>query len=126
MLTGDLLDPDYVRDFPNRLRKDMALDGYTLIEPGDGTYKSFTLGNFSPASFLARKGDVVHVPLIAAVTPRRGAFRKLVTDIQADGCDMAVIAPLGAMMEILQHWGYAPKRRLIAGDVTDVWYDARL
>ena len=108
-------------NFPNVFRRELAEDGYLLIEPDGLMFKSFSARHWRLASFLARKDDVVYVPLIHARHRGRGAFRKLVEDIHGEDLVVAVIAPLGDTQAILTHWGSQPQRRLICGTVTDVW-----
>jgi len=109
-------------DFPNAFRRDMAAEGYSIIEPDGRVFQSFNLRNWFMDSFVARKGDKVYVPLVHARKPQHGAFSKLVHDIEDAGLTMAVIAPLGPMETILANWLYEPKRELICGSIEDVWY----
>lgn len=110
-------------DFPNQFRRDLAADGFSIIEPDGHAFPSFSLRNWFMDSFLARKGERVYVPLIHARKPQHGAFSKLVHDIEVNaGLEMAVIAPLGPMETILANWGYESKRQLICGSIEDVWF----
>lgn len=114
------------RDFPNQFRRDLAADGFEIIEADGKTFPSFSLRNWHMTSFVARKGNTVYIPLIHAREPRHGAFSKLVHDIEIGaGLQMAVIAPLGPMEAILGNWCYEPKRELICGSVEDVWHAAQ-
>jgi hypothetical protein len=108
-------------NFPNEFRRDLAADGYNIIEADGHTFRSFSLHHWFMASFLARKGDTIYIPLIHAREPRHGAFSKLLHDIHATKLKVAIIAPLGIMEIILANWGYEPKRELICSSVEDVW-----
>lgn len=109
-------------NFPNQIRRDLADEGFTIIEPDGRTFRSFSLRHWFMDSFLARKGDTIYIPLIHARKPHHGAFSRLVHDIEVDaGLDIAVIAPLGPMETILANWGYESKREYICGGVEDVW-----
>ena len=112
-------------DFPNSFRRDMAADGYHIIEPDGRTFRSFNLRNWFMDSFLARKGDTIYVPLVHARKPQHGSFSKLIHDIEAASLTVAVIAPLGSMTTILQNWCYESKREWICGSSEEVWRSAR-
>src|SRR6185312_1049379 len=90
-------------DFPNSFRRDMAADGYEIIEPDGRMFQSFSLRNWFMESFLARKGETIYVPLVHARKPQHGSFSRLVCDIEGGGLTLAVIAPLGPMTTILQN-----------------------
>jgi hypothetical protein len=123
MLNPDGLIKRGFADFPNQFRRDLADEGFQIIEPDGATFPSFSLHNWFMDSFLARKGERIYVPLVHARKPQHGAFSKLVHDIEVNaGLEMAVIAPLGSMVAILGNWLYEPRRELICGSVEDVWY----
>jgi hypothetical protein len=54
----------------------------------------------------------VRIILIAAKRPGRGAFRRLIAAIHANGFRPAVIAPFPMMEAILLHWGWHGERQL--------------
>ena len=123
MLSGAVIDrlTQSFADFPNSFRRDMEADGYTIIEPGDGTLESFSLKHWHMASFLARKGDDIFVPLIHARKPEHGALSRLCIEVHEKGLKLAVIAPLGPLKAILGNWNFVKGRGLICGSVEDIW-----
>jgi len=112
-------------DIPNSFRRDLAASGFTIIEPGDGTFDSFSLKHWHLASFLARKQCEIYVPLIHARNPRHGALSRLLIEIRQKDLSVAVVAPLGPLEAILGNWGFTPIRELICDSVEDVWRKPR-
>lgn len=108
-------------DFPNEFRRDLAGDGFEIIEADGKIFPSFSLHHWFMASFVAKKGNTVYIPLVHARKPQHGSFSKLLHDIRAAGHDVAVITPLGPMEAILGNWGYEERRELICGSVESVW-----
>lgn len=108
-------------NFPNEFRRDLELDGMTIIEPDGKTFASFSLKHWHMQSFLARRGDCIYVPLILARKPQHGALSRLLNEIEGQSLRVAVIAPLGILTTILRNWGFTERREYVCGSIEDVW-----
>lgn len=62
---------------------------------------------FDPLSLVTVRGADVRIIAIMALRQREGAFRRLVTGIQAQGMTPVVVQPIThAMRDIIRHWGW--------------------
>ena len=115
--------PGRFAGFPNELRHELASAGMKIVEPGDGTFKSFSLKYWDMCSFLAKKDNKIYIALIRARKPFGGALSRLFNEIYKLEFKIAAIAPIGDMEVILSKWGFEPRKELIGGKhIEEVWY----
>lgn len=80
-------------------------DGIIRPMPNPALF-GFSLSDFTPDSYLWRRGNEILVSLIIAREPGKGAFSRLLRTIEANGFTVAVPCPLGRMEAILQRKGF--------------------
>jgi hypothetical protein len=83
---------------PGFLKAFFSHFGFTIIVPGDGVFMSFDRGTWSDASFLARKGSDIYVPML--VSNVWGApLSWLRREIDEAGCQLVAIQPTDRLVE---------------------------
>lgn len=80
--------------------------GRWVLRPGDRYW--FTVADWMRASVISIDPvlEEVRIVAVAASTPGRGAFRRLLQGIYAVRMRPVVVEPFNEMTEILQRWGW--------------------
>ncbi len=108
----------------NVMRESERERGFTPIMPGDAPWLPPDV--WPEDVVISLDGPRVRIVAVYTHTPGRGQFSRLITDIIRAGLVPTVIAPLGAMEDILRAWGW--HRRIIGStfdDVCDEWFPTR-
>ena len=105
--------------WPILARQHLVAYGCRLVEVGDRRW--FTERDWLPDSVIGLKRRTAYIGLLAAATPDRGAFSRLLSALKRERLTPAVVAPLGRMTAILERKGFAPAVEVIGDEPVDVW-----
>lgn len=96
--------------------------GRQIIQPGDAEPFLFLADDWVYPAVVSYSGRDVWITAILAKHPGRGAFRRLIGNIQGAGLRPVVVEPIGQMMPaILKRWGWRGRRVGSGIDQTSEW-----
>lgn len=102
------------------MRADETAAGRRVVVPGEVLW--LPAEDWDPTVVVSIDGKRVRLVAILAKDPGKGAFRRLVTAIQAAGLEPTVVCPTTEMRATLKRWGW--RRRDIGRDWNheELWY----
>lgn len=97
-------------NFPQSSRAHFLAMGFRLVEPGTphGVKLGLRSKDWLPDSFIARKENLVILPLLTARKPGTGSFSRLLAHLDARLIEVAVSHPTGRFRDYLERKGWRP------------------
>lgn len=86
------------------MRQDERDKGYRIVLPGDEPW--LPKADWPENVCVSQTGNEVRIVAIFARNPGQGAFKRLITGIEAAGLTPVVVCPIFQMPKILKRWGW--------------------
>ncbi len=101
------------------MRADEIERGNEIVVPGETSW--LPEEDWDPTITVSRSGKEIRLIAILALNPGRGAFRRMVSGIIAEGLTPVIIAPTNMMRDTLKRWGWFPRHVGSGWDHEEQW-----
>jgi hypothetical protein len=94
--------------------------GFTVVRPGDVEWLAPEV--WTKRTIVAIDGRRIRLVALETRQPGRGALRRLITDIEAEGLIPVVVEPHERLARTLQAWGWKQRHCGSGDDLHTVWH----